>query len=150
MGQSCVLVAQHETCLILLSMPSFTEHYLPSSKTSPCSKEAKWSSSKPTHVSCRPAQQPNIAQIYMRLKKVISPRQAKAAYMLVLEKDPSSFLFIKGDWSSQKVRKKKRPCISRKMQYNVLGTKHQDGVLQLQTQSRCFFRPERKEQLHSP
>lgn len=32
--------------------------------------------------------------------------------MLVLEKDPSSFLFIKGDWSSQKVRKKNVPVLA--------------------------------------
>lgn len=56
-------------------------------------------------MSNRPAQQPSIAQI-IPLEKVISPGQAKtASYVLVSEKGPSSFLFIKGDWLGQKVRK---------------------------------------------
>lgn len=46
------------------------------------------------------------------LKKVIFLKQMKTAYMLVLEKGPSSFLFIKGDWLSQKVRKKNIPALA--------------------------------------
>lgn len=48
----------------------------------------------------------------MPLEKVISPRQVKTAYMLVLEKGPSSFLFIKGDRLSQEVRKKYVPALA--------------------------------------
>lgn len=82
---------------------SLTQCCLLSSET--CSNEAQRPSSKSISVSNRPAQQPSIAQI-IPLEKVISPGQVKtASYVLVSEKGPSSFLFIKGDWLGQKVGK---------------------------------------------
>lgn len=85
----------------------------------------------------------------MPLEKVISPRQVKTAYMLVLEKGPSSFLFIKGDRLSQEVRKKYVPALAGRCN-TVYWEQNTRMYSKLQTQSWLFSRPERRKQLHSP